>query len=131
MFAPLVVGDVPYTSRESARTEPRELGALRSLGRRDMFDPQGDDVGSMVAATTPGQCRLSAFRRDARAGRPMRRHHYVYGRTRYLTAPGVLDQIAELKPPPPLTGSSGWLRWCRERRGSCTTRRSAAYIISG
>jgi hypothetical protein len=28
--------------------------------------------------------------------RPMRRHHYLYGRTRYLTAPGVLEQIAEL-----------------------------------
>jgi hypothetical protein len=28
--------------------------------------------------------------------RPMRRHHYLYGRTRYLTAPGVLERLAEL-----------------------------------
>lgn len=28
--------------------------------------------------------------------RPMRRHHYLYGRTRYLTEPAVLDQLAEL-----------------------------------
>jgi hypothetical protein len=28
--------------------------------------------------------------------RPMRRHHYLYGRSRYLTAPGVLEEIAEL-----------------------------------
>jgi hypothetical protein len=28
--------------------------------------------------------------------RPMRRHHYLYGRTRYLTAPGILEQIVEL-----------------------------------
>lgn len=28
--------------------------------------------------------------------RPMRRHHYLYGRSRYLTAPDVLERIAEL-----------------------------------
>ncbi|MGK2954993.1 MAG: hypothetical protein ACSLFI_04905 [Solirubrobacterales bacterium] len=28
--------------------------------------------------------------------RPMRRHHYLYGRSRYLAAPGVLEEIAEL-----------------------------------
>lgn len=28
--------------------------------------------------------------------RPMRRHHYLYGRTRYLTNPVVLEQLAEL-----------------------------------
>ena len=28
--------------------------------------------------------------------RPMRRHHYLYGRTRYLAAPGVLERLAEL-----------------------------------
>jgi hypothetical protein len=28
--------------------------------------------------------------------RPMRRHHYLYGRTRYLTAPAVLERLAEL-----------------------------------
>jgi hypothetical protein len=28
--------------------------------------------------------------------RPMRRHHYLYGRTRYLTSPGILEQIAKL-----------------------------------
>ena len=28
--------------------------------------------------------------------RPMRRHHYLYGRTRYLAAPAVLDALANL-----------------------------------
>jgi hypothetical protein len=28
--------------------------------------------------------------------RPMRRHHYMYGRTRHLTAPGILERITEL-----------------------------------
>ncbi|MDA9293049.1 hypothetical protein N9Q18_01045 [bacterium] len=28
--------------------------------------------------------------------RPIRRHHYLYGRTQYLTSPEILEQIAEL-----------------------------------
>jgi len=28
--------------------------------------------------------------------RPMRRHHYLYGRSRYLTAPAVLERLAEI-----------------------------------
>ena len=88
----LVVYEALITVYGSARQVEAELAhpVVWSLIRRIVGETLGSDPDRVLPAE------------------PMRRHHYLYGRTRYLADPEVLDQLLDGASDASQLSSAGW-----------------------